>query len=565
MSLRTLNSVNTMDVFIPELLPFPITNHPATREEVDNPYYRIPADIDHLADAMKRIALDVEKLQADAVMHERAALAARQKSLHLQRILNAYVNATLPIFRLPEEILSLVLEHCAVADTSGHVLSQLAAPWVFARTCRRFRSVALSTPSIWTLVRLNTKHISPHSPQTSLNMLRLWLERSNPLPISCLALLGGSETNIDSAKALDLLVSQCRRWVDVDLSFGSQGELCYRLADKDGLMPHLRSLRISVTITQGAYQPGREVSQVFCHSPSLKEATLFISSLIPIRPVMSLPWPQLEELAWSVTSPAECLDIAHSFTNLRYLYLEILIDSDLGNQQLRLPHLQHLKMYGPCFAIIKLMNRLILPNLTDFGMNFKEYIHSVADRILASYVRFQKRSVCSPSHFSVPVTLFSTPNSPTIATDMHSVREISIQVGSINNNTQAFLNLTQTPLFRNLRILHVHLEDLSEPLVTEVINLIEARCRSGSRGTLEEVSMDAIQYADRPSAYLSADSPAVRRLLELRKHGLVIQGRIVDGQWHSSYRDTHWVSGDLTLQERRWVRFGYCDWLKVSS
>lgn len=68
-------------------------------------------------------------------------------SMEQERQLNEQHNAQLPICSTPNEILSEILDH-AVHDDDDDLAA--STPECLAAVCRRFRSVAITTPSLWT-------------------------------------------------------------------------------------------------------------------------------------------------------------------------------------------------------------------------------------------------------------------------------------------------------------------------------------------------------------------------------------------------------------------------------
>ncbi|ESK93837.1 hypothetical protein Moror_13087 [Moniliophthora roreri MCA 2997] len=544
----------------PSNAPSPSNNYIEVSDQT-----QLPTDspnIENIPELTKRIALDIEKLQAEAIRYEEAALAARQKSALLQNILNSYLNSTLPLFRLPDEILTVIVEQCVEADTTGHALSNHAITRVLARTSRRWRRLVLSTPSLWKIVRVNTV-IHKECPQSWETLLRSWLQHSEPLPISCLAIFGEIGRGGYNMILLQLLISQAYRWHHVDFDFGSDSALYYQLTHTRSHMAHLCSLYLAVAAVTDEHASGN-TSQAFLFAPELREATLFNDITPGARQIiLTLPWSQLQELSWSVNTPCEFLDVTPHLSTLRYCYLEIASDTEVDDRQVvTLSHLRHLEVYGPYLGVIKLLDHLTLPSLGDFGMHFKEFVNIVGDLILSTFVALQKRSSCHPGFLSSHLMIFS---SPSLEEGIETVEELSLEMGTIIDNTQALFNLRTIKLFRKLRILHVLFEDLSETLLSQLADVMEARCRPTSdTRCLEQLSLEVIQWDDRPKTLLSTRSPSFRRILDLQRHGLALQGEVIDGVWHSRYRDTRWCAGDVTKDERRWARFGYCDWLKDS-
>ncbi|KAF5381894.1 hypothetical protein D9757_007595 [Collybiopsis confluens] len=73
-----------------------------------------------------------------------------------------------PIRKVPAELLRDVFLRVFEDDHRG------SAGWLFAAVCRRWRSLALETPRLWTRIRLTTRL------DHSADVIRLWLERSGP-------------------------------------------------------------------------------------------------------------------------------------------------------------------------------------------------------------------------------------------------------------------------------------------------------------------------------------------------------------------------------------------------
>ncbi|EEB91730.1 hypothetical protein MPER_09864 [Moniliophthora perniciosa FA553] len=53
---------------------------------------------DDLSDAMKQMAVDMEKMSVHADVYEEAAVIVRKKTRHMQSIFNAYKNSLIPLW-----------------------------------------------------------------------------------------------------------------------------------------------------------------------------------------------------------------------------------------------------------------------------------------------------------------------------------------------------------------------------------------------------------------------------------------------------------------------------------
>ncbi|KAK7043158.1 hypothetical protein VNI00_008512 [Paramarasmius palmivorus] len=522
------------------------------------------SDVDGISKFTKQIAVNIEELRAEAVRYEAAARAARQQSDTLQGVLNSYTNTTLPIFRLPDEILVVIAEMCAEVDTANHALSESAMPWVLMQTCRRWRTLALYSPSLWRIIRVNTGRDGYSHHWKAL--LKAWLRYSEPLPIRCQAIFGDRGKFGTNDAILHLLVSQTHRWHCVDFDFGTQVALYHWFTGMRLHMPHLQSLYLAVTIRGDSVAP-RSTSEVFLSASKLREVMLFNGGPLGFMQTMILlPWSQLLELSWSPNAPYMFLDIAPHLSSLRYCYLELVSEEDDGNarQIVTLIQLRHLEVFGPFAGVLQVLDHLSLPSLERFEMNFEEMVSIATNEALSSFIALQKRSLCCPRFLSAPSSLFTAPSCLASAEDTANIHELTLQLGITNDNDQSFANLSSANgLFPNLRILHLLFEDISEVLLSQVADFIETRFQQESRAKchLEQLSIETI--SGWANTRIPGDSPSFLRILRLREYGLELQGEVVKGTWCSTHRDIQWTAGYHTMDRRRWARFGYHDWLRV--
>ncbi|ESK80835.1 hypothetical protein Moror_4306 [Moniliophthora roreri MCA 2997] len=523
-------------------------------------------DLDNLSEALKHISTEMHKVQSHANAFEEAAVTARSRVSRLHSILKSCQNLSVPLVRMPEELLAMVFEYCVRADTSGHAFSKYAMPWVLTQTCRRWRTIALCTPSLWSIVRVNTKLMStlPYH-DSSLDMLRTWLERSQKLPIYCLAIFAETSPLSFNTRILDLLISHSTRWLSVDLTFGTQSELYFQLSTVDPYLPLLHSSRLNVTILDTAENIGR--ASVHWNTPNLTEAVFLVTSDSPDHtPDMVPSWSQLEEFAWIANTPKAFMDIAPAFALLRYCHLNISRDTVMnGMQRCTLPNLRHFDVFGPFRSVLAILNCLSLPALHDLDMDFHESIGTAADHLLTSLGRLQARSRCHLRHISAPFPLFSSPNAPSLVEKFGPVVELRILLSTEEDNQQAIDNFRNTNIFRQLTMLHLLFReqpDSESTLFSEVVSVVEAR-RSSKAGVsaLENLSLDLIRSSTSTDDHISAHLPPFQRLLQLEQGGLLLLGAVVGHKWCSIYGDAHWNSGDFQRAARRWARFGYSDWL----
>ncbi|ESK81515.1 hypothetical protein Moror_15676 [Moniliophthora roreri MCA 2997] len=526
-------------------------------------------DLDDLSDAMKQITIDMEKVSSHADTFEEAAHSARRRVLYMQSMLNSCKNLLNPLVRMPPEVLTLVFELCVQADTGGHVLSGLAAPWVLSRICRRWRMIALSTPSLWQIIRLNTHELYLPGPSpSSLNIFCAWLERSQPLPIVCFAVFSDA-AEIINAQLLDLFILHSKRWRAIEFCFGTQKDLYHRVVNIDPHMPLLQYVALEVIVlSESEIVRGSAPTWM---APYLKEATILVQcgSSGDGSSLLTLPWSQLEELEWSPSTSKSFLDISPSFTNLRRCYVNVSQHVEVDSLQCHiLPQLRRLDMSGSYQSLVGIMDRLCLPALRRLDLDTDEQIGVVADQVLSSIARLLLRSSCHLQSLSAPFSLFDSPNSPFLAERLGTIQEVRLLLSAEEDNERAIANFLLPTMFRHLKTLHILFRELpnEDPtLFSNMVHVVAARShqqlsRYGA-SRLEKLSVDVIRTYAMPQTRISTQIDPFQRLLRLQRDGLVLLGRVADGKWFSFYGDSHWSDEDLRMSARRWARFGYSDWL----
>ncbi|ESK80824.1 hypothetical protein Moror_4318 [Moniliophthora roreri MCA 2997] len=434
---------------------FPTNNHAALTDIADSlsayldsnaQSESLPAfDFDHLSEVMMQITADMQRAQMHANAYEEAASSARMKASRLRSILNSCKNLSTPLVRMPSEVLAIIFEHCIQVDTAAHVFSPHAMPWVLSQTCRKWRSTVLSMPSLWTVVRVNTRIMGFLRHRKSLLPLQIWLSRSYPLPISCLAILDDPKTGVFNADVLELLVHHSTRWYAVHITLGAQCDLYHQLCCADLHLPSLHSVFLKAHISSHPDGARMHVSTVW-EAPNLTDATLLVESeSADLSPAIVPRWSQLEELAWSSNTSKAFLDVASTFVNLRYCTLDIIHDVDTQDiHRAALPRLRHLETFGSFRSTLLILNHLSLPSLEYLDLDFDECIDSVADHILISLGRLQARSRCNLRHLSAPFSLFSSPNTPVLVEKIGTVEGLRVILSVEEDSEQAILNFARS-------------------------------------------------------------------------------------------------------------------------
>ncbi|ESK81699.1 hypothetical protein Moror_15843 [Moniliophthora roreri MCA 2997] len=240
-------------------------------------------------------------------------------------------------------------------------------------------------------------------------------------------------------------------------------------------------------------------------------------------------------------------------------------------QHFTLPQLRRLDISGSYQSIVAIMHRLCLPSLQRLDVDTDEQIGAVADQLLSSVARLQLRSSCNLYSLAAPFTLFSSPNSPSLAEKLGTVQDVRL-LSTEEDNVRAISNFLHSTMFRDLNTLHLlfrELPDKDPALFLDMVQVVTARSHQQplpyGASRLERLALDVIRPWVLPQIHISAQLEPFQRILRLQSDGLVLLGKVVDGKWFSFFGDAHWSDEDLRMSARRWARFGYSDWLHRSE
>ncbi|KAK0461864.1 uncharacterized protein EV420DRAFT_1527710 [Desarmillaria tabescens] len=147
--------------------------------------------------------------------HRDALKRLEQRRQRLQALLDQNSAFFSPIRAMPTEILSLIFD-CFCSNIG---FNDRARPLVLASVCYRWRSIAVSYPSIWT--RINTARHSPHADERTRNFVQLYLDRSQDMPIRIHVSdfpLGAPDNTL-----LSMLAAHSHRWFRATFSLTTEG------------------------------------------------------------------------------------------------------------------------------------------------------------------------------------------------------------------------------------------------------------------------------------------------------------------------------------------------------
>jgi len=424
---------------------------------------------------------------------------------------------------LPVEILQHIFRLCLKAYPT---IYSSEAPILLTHICRKWRSIALDTPDLW-----STLHIVIPEAGYSFDQLpsrcdriqqgmQVFLDRSRSMPLTLSMFSQNIDRSQDDAveisRAFELLVSHCTRWKSLVLRVPSQSQLAVfqMLNEKD--LQLLESLLLWSPPDSDSEMPETFVECV-AKAPRLHQLALSDTPIVHsfARMEANFRWSQLTylEVRWGDTIPSVLRDCR----NLKILRLTFPdghypIDNDIGS--ITLTQLERLVLHPivPLHAFWCL-DALCLPNLRDLSivgcLHFLQselYDHVDATTSLNNFVT---RSSCPLEKFEC-VTYF-VPPIPTLgmiipvnsflpfAERMVSLRELVLTEFFVVDDQFLKALTVVSPVFDvtfpNLSRIEFH--DLYHFSEDSLLDLLSARLHP--EGGLPPVPLEAVIHTIRPN------------------------------------------------------------------
>ncbi|KAJ7684234.1 hypothetical protein DFH06DRAFT_1155082 [Mycena polygramma] len=245
-----------------------------------------------------------------------------------------------PVLTVPNELISEIFLHVLPVYPLAPPLAGPSSPTALSQICRRWREIALATPSLWRAITLYG-HEDP-SPQRT----ETWLSRSGVCPLSISVTDFGTQS-----KTLAPFVPHCARWEHAFLHlYPSQ------FPTIDVPLPRLRHLSLHIVPDDDLY------SATFPHAPLLRSVVCDDNTAANII----LPWDQLTSLTLHSVFPSECTPILQQTPNLVYCKLDLIHeDDDLHEPDIRFPRLESLSFVEGLDPVTGYIETFIVPALRN--------------------------------------------------------------------------------------------------------------------------------------------------------------------------------------------------------
>jgi hypothetical protein len=287
------------------------------------------------------------------------------------------------ILAMPPELLAEIFFFCLPFDEAMLVdPNPDNAPLVLCAVCRQWRSIALTTPKLWSSICIDCDLWAKSSAALHVEFCRNWISRAQSTPL----MIQLYSTVPDAAVySLEIIGEVSQQWRNIEIG----DNLSFSLP-VDGKYPLLELLSIS------SPPPDRPILS-FRDAPRLR--AVFISTYTTR---IQLPWHQLTRFNTRRIDIEACLDLFRHASNLVDARLRILPydASTLPYAIFSLPRLRSLALSGgwidddgdlPEITLIALLKCLKAPALKALALGFEDYlINTLTD--ISPFLSFVSRS-----------------------------------------------------------------------------------------------------------------------------------------------------------------------------
>ncbi|KAJ6602540.1 hypothetical protein DFH09DRAFT_1019700 [Mycena vulgaris] len=298
-------------------------------------------------------------------------------------------SSTLPILDFPSEITSKIFVHSVEPKISPFgrrrdEVSQLSPydlPLMFGCICRQWRSVAFSTPELWTEVQVRCDYFI----EEDVPLLDRWLLRAGSLPLT-IDIRYKVHPDTSSDGILELFKRHSHQLQNLTLDIPPID--LYRFAGIVGPLPRLAKLSLYSLILRPTLDHPRKIS-AFSIAPELRDVH-FTTGFSPKN--IDLPWEQLTTFRADTLPISQFLHVLSLCPNLVNCRYEIYHAATVA--LITVPPLLHLK---------SLEVRGIIPS-TDIlaQLTAPALVHlEVQDLALGRWAAFLSRSGCTLQYLAV--------------------------------------------------------------------------------------------------------------------------------------------------------------------
>lgn len=331
-------------------------------------------------DAALREFSDLEAVM-DGIRNIRKKIVKKKK--HIIKSINLHKNFVSTLWRLPTEVLSQIFHYCLPEIREFQHLkppSVLEAPMLLTSVCRRWREVAIATPTLWCELLVTIDNEAQWR-KRRIFCYKSWLERSRGCPLS-LELF--TDSPYDWPKMIPFLRPHANRISSLCIHMPFEER---KFDILDILSPTLQEL-IIFTLDPTLYEPifdiddfmadsqVQSISQLSAlHSLHVLDSTFDVKLLSSFDPAL---WARPTNITIGADEPATVLHLFRLAPNLSSFHMLYMLDEN-GTPSCTLKSCTHTKLQSLRITsnhgrlstrdLSKLFDNLSLLNLRAFQVN----------------------------------------------------------------------------------------------------------------------------------------------------------------------------------------------------
>lgn len=381
----------------------------------------------------------------------------------LQAYTTEHLAVVAPCRRLPPELWAEIFMRCSkglkCTVTPIHDTFDLkSGPLLLTHVCSWWRVIAISTPALWTSIRLVLSRPKP----SHTNLVDMWIKRSCTLPLTVAFIDCPPSVLWESHTALNLLVEQSNRWVDAffmlppyDLSWQAFRPIRNNLSQ-------LRSL--SINTFRGSW-PLQMAMNLFEFAPKLSSLALDHAGAAVTKfwnlPFLSLTFLEVHQRGESTASFESCFFAMRLMPNLKECLIRcnssfaswpVLPDTTLSQLTFLKITLEQSIFPAPV-GLGKMFSAFSLPSLSKLELRVKNTLTVNPPWDHDPFVEFLRRSP-SLRRLMLDYSSISSVEFEDILREASSVKHLSIYTDAPDQILRWIANATE-PILPKLRTIKV--------------------------------------------------------------------------------------------------------------
>ncbi|KAJ7776180.1 hypothetical protein B0H16DRAFT_1858945 [Mycena metata] len=330
----------------------------------------------------------------------------------------------------PFEIAAKIFLHCLIDNAEPDIHS---APLLLGRICRHWRSVALSSPELWTCFS-RTIHItcgrgflevSPSRYASLLEVLQLWLSRSATRPLKLTIRYEGIRIQPLPSPIHRLLLQHADRWEHITLGL-PRSDLVELFEKFTGGFPLLRSLVIRVPYRGDHRVVSSPNFAPLLNSAQLRWQTLDVSRHCPKPALCGIHWASLTSFMGLELSPSDAHELLSLSPSLRECHMTCAPGLHESPSTPYLPVLlPELREFSwSHFSALTYLTSPALERLAE---------PDISNHTIQDFLDFLRRSHCPLAYLSAFAQSLDNAYFPDLFAALPHLVELNLRLGSFRN------------------------------------------------------------------------------------------------------------------------------------